>query len=60
LSAHFEAEGEAFLSQIVTADETRIHHFEPETQSIHGRTPFSVSLEKKLSLGKGMISLLGL
>jgi hypothetical protein len=32
LLARFEAEGEAFLSRIDTADETRAHHFEPETK----------------------------
>jgi len=38
LLVRFEAEGETFLSQIVTANETRIHHFEPETKSVHGMT----------------------
>ena len=28
----YEAEGEAFLSCIVTADETWLHHLEPETK----------------------------
>jgi hypothetical protein len=32
LLAHFEAEGEAFLSCIVTADEPKVHHFELETK----------------------------
>jgi hypothetical protein len=41
--AHFEAERETFLSQIVTAVETWVHHFEPETKSIHRMTPFSVA-----------------
>jgi hypothetical protein len=27
-----EAEGEIFLSQTVTADETWVHHFEPQTK----------------------------
>jgi len=43
----FEAEGETFLSWIVTAYETWVHHFEPETNSVLGMTPFSVCLGKK-------------
>jgi hypothetical protein len=30
--AFFEAEVEAYLSWIVTADEIWVHHFEPETK----------------------------
>jgi hypothetical protein len=30
--AHFEAEGEALLSQLVTAVETWVHRFEPQTK----------------------------
>jgi hypothetical protein len=32
LLSHYEADGESFLSQIVTGDETWIHHFELETK----------------------------
>ena len=32
LLENFDAEGEAFLSQIVTGDETWVHHYEPETK----------------------------
>jgi hypothetical protein len=32
LLASFEAERQAFLSRIVTAHETWVHHFEPETK----------------------------
>jgi hypothetical protein len=32
LFARYEAEGDDFLSTIVTDDETWIHHFEPETK----------------------------
>jgi hypothetical protein len=32
LLARFEAKGGAFLPQIVTADETLVHYFEPETE----------------------------
>jgi len=31
--AHFEAEGEPFLPPLVTADDTWVHHAEPETKS---------------------------
>jgi hypothetical protein len=39
LLAHYEAEGDNFLSTIVTGDETWIHHFEPETQRHHTTCP---------------------
>jgi len=32
LLERFDAEGEAFLSRIVTSDETLAHHYEPETK----------------------------
>jgi hypothetical protein len=32
LLARYEAEGDDFLSTVVTGDETWIHHFEPETK----------------------------
>ena len=32
LLARYEAEGDNFLSNIVTGDETWVHHFEPETK----------------------------
>lgn len=32
LLARFEAEGEAFLSRIVTVDDTWVHNFEPESK----------------------------
>jgi hypothetical protein len=32
LLARFEAEREAFLSRIITAGETWVHHFESETK----------------------------
>jgi hypothetical protein len=32
LLSRYEADGESFLSRIVTGDETRIHQFEPETK----------------------------
>jgi hypothetical protein len=32
LLSRYEADGGIFLSQIVTGDETWIHHFEPETK----------------------------
>jgi hypothetical protein len=33
----FEAEGETFLSRLVTADETWVHHFEQETKTSRTR-----------------------
>jgi hypothetical protein len=43
LLMRFGAEGEAFLSRIVTGDETWAHHYEPETkrQSMEWRHPQS-------------------
>jgi hypothetical protein len=45
----FEAEGETFLSRIVTADETCINHFEPKTKnkSMEWHHPQSTRGEKK-------------
>jgi hypothetical protein len=57
----FEAEGEAFLSQVVTSDETWTHHCEPETerQSMEWHHP-QFTRKKKLkitpSAGKVMIT----
>jgi hypothetical protein len=31
--AHIEAEGEPFLSPVITADDTWVHHVEPETKA---------------------------
>jgi len=48
LLAHFEADGQT-LSWIVTADETLVHCFEPETKkSTCGMAPSSVFLEEKI------------
>ena len=48
LLAHSEADGET-LSWIVTADETLVHCFEPETKkSTYGMAPSSVFLEEKI------------
>jgi histone-lysine N-methyltransferase SETMAR len=43
LLERFDAEGEAFLSQIVTSDEIWAHHYEPETkrQSVEWHHPQS-------------------
>jgi hypothetical protein len=39
LLSHYKADGESFLSLIVTWDETWIHHFEPEIEVMpHGQT----------------------
>jgi hypothetical protein len=57
LLEHFDAEGEAFLSRIVTGDETWVHHFEPETkrQSMdwhHPQSPRKKKFKTALSAGK--------
>lgn len=58
LFACFEYEGEAFLSQIVTSDETWVRHCEPETrQSMewhHPQSPGNKKRRKYLSEGKIM------
>lgn len=48
LLERFDAEGEAFLSRIVTGDETWVHHFEPETkrQSMEWHHPQSPRTKK--------------
>ena len=60
LLACFEAEGETFVSWIVTADETWVHHFELETkrQSIEWYHPQSLWKKKfkNLSMGRVMIT----
>jgi len=56
LLAHFEADGET-LSWIVTADETLVHYFEPETKSqpVEWHRPQSSWKKKfKKSLSAGM------
>jgi hypothetical protein len=44
----FEAEGEVFLSRIVTADETWVHNFVPEKKAIHGIPPSLISMEESI------------
>jgi len=48
LLEHFDAEGEAFLSRIITGDETRAHHYEPEIkrQSMEWHRPQSPRKKK--------------
>jgi hypothetical protein len=48
LLSHYKADDESFLSQIVTGDETCIHHFEPETkrQSMEWHHPTSPRRKK--------------
>jgi histone-lysine N-methyltransferase SETMAR len=61
LLEHFNAEGEDFLSRIVTGDETWVHHFEPETkrQSMEWHHP-QLSRKKKFetdpSAGKVIVT----
>jgi hypothetical protein len=57
--ACFEAEGQAFVSWIVTADETWVHHFEPDTkrQSLewhHHQSSGKRNFKKWLSASKVM------
>ena len=59
--AHYREEGDNFLQQIVTGDETWIHHYEPESkrQSMQWKHPSS-SVAKKFktqsSAGKLMLT----
>lgn len=48
LLRRFHVDGEAFLSRIVTGDETWVHHFEPETkrQSMEWRHAYSPQKKK--------------
>ena len=60
LLERFDAEREAFLSRIVTGDETWAHHYEPETkrQSVewyHPQSPRKKELKTTPSAGKFMI-----
>jgi hypothetical protein len=61
LLAGFEAKGETFLSWIVTADETWVHHFELETKSQsmewhHPQSLWNKKKKKTLSVGKVIIT----
>jgi len=61
LLEHFDAEGEAFLSRIVTGDETWAYHYEPETkrQSVewhHPQSPRKKKFKTTPSAGKVMIT----
>jgi hypothetical protein len=56
----FDAEGETFLSRIVTGDETWAHHYEAETkrQSVewhHPQSPRKKKFKTTTSAGKVMI-----
>jgi histone-lysine N-methyltransferase SETMAR len=58
---HFDAEGEAFLSRIITVDETWVHQFEPETkrQSMewhHPQSPRKKKFKTAPSAGKVMVT----
>jgi hypothetical protein len=61
LLQHFDAEGEAFLSWIITGDETWAHHCDPETkrQSMewhHPQSPRKKKFKTAPSAGKVMIT----
>jgi hypothetical protein len=47
LLARYEAEGDDFLSTIITGNETWIHHFEPETKSQSMEWHHTASPQKK-------------
>ena len=60
--ARFREEGDKFLQQIVTSDETWIHHYEPESkrQSMqwkHSLSPVAKKLKTQPSAGKFMLTL---
>jgi hypothetical protein len=46
--SRYEADGESFLSRIVTGDETCIHHFEPETKTVNGMASSNFSSEEEV------------
>jgi hypothetical protein len=50
----FQTEGETFLSRILTADETLVHHFEPEWH--HPQSPRKKKFKKYPSAGKVLIT----
>jgi hypothetical protein len=59
--ATVEAEGEVSLSQLVTADETCVHHFELETKRQlmgrhHPQSPWNNKCKNSPSVGKVMIT----
>lgn len=61
LLRRFEAEGDGFLSKIVTGDETWVHHFDPETkrQSMewhHPQSPVRKKFKTTPSAGKVMVT----
>jgi hypothetical protein len=61
LLERFGAEGEAFLSRIITDDETWVHHYEPKTkrQSMewhHPQSPRKKKFKTTPSAGKVMIT----
>ncbi|KAG8223011.1 hypothetical protein J437_LFUL000719 [Ladona fulva] len=46
LLERFHHEGKAFLSRIITGDETWVHHFEHETETLEWRHPHSPKKKK--------------
>jgi hypothetical protein len=48
LLSRYEADGESVLSRIVTRDETRIHHFEPETKRVSRMASSNFSSEEEV------------
>jgi hypothetical protein len=57
LLSRYKAGGESFLAQIVTGDETWIHHFELESkrQSLEWHHPTSRRKEFKVTLSAGKV-----
>ena len=58
----YNNEGEAFLSRIVTGDESWVHHYSPETkrQSLewkHPSSPVKKKFKSQLSAGKVMLTI---
>jgi len=57
----FEKEGEDFLKMIITGDETRVHHYDPEnkrqsTEYRHKESPQPKKFKTQASAGKVMLT----
>ena len=48
LLEHFDAEGEVFLSWIVTGDKTWAHHYKPDKKAVHGVASYATTKKKEV------------